>query len=158
MDTILVCASKSHGNTRQVADVIGKVLDARILSPAQATPEALATADRIGFGSGIYWMAFDPGLIKCAEALSDMAKRDAFVFATSGLPQPPFRPYLRRFATLLEGKGFRVAGTFACRGLDTMGPFKLVGGVNKNRPGSSELAAASAFANSLISTDPEPPS
>lgn len=158
MDTIVVCASKSHGNTRQIADVIGNVLDARILSPEQATPAELATADRIGFGSGIYWMAFDPKLIKCVEALPDMNKRDAFVFATSGLPQPPFRPYLRRFATLLEDTGFRVAGTFACRGLDTMGHFKLVGGVNKNRPGSSDLAAARAFANSLIDPAPEPPS
>ncbi|WP_020106773.1 flavodoxin family protein [Nocardia sp. 348MFTsu5.1] len=154
MNTILVCSSTSNGNTRQVADALAEVLDARILSPAQATPTELAQADRIGFGSGIYWLAFAPELITCVNSLPDMSGRDAFVFATSGFPQPPFRPYLRNFTKLLTDKGFRATGTFSCRGLDTMGPFKLLGGVNKAHPTIDDLSAAQAFGRNMVSKAP----
>jgi flavodoxin len=150
MTTMIVTSSKSpHGNTRRVADALGEVLDARVLSPEQATPDVLAQADRIGFGSGIYWLNFDERLAACVRSLPDMTGHDAFVFATSGLPEPPFRRYTRTLGRVLEAKGFRVAGTFTCRGVDTWGPFKLFGGVGKGRPNDSDLTAARAFATQL---------
>ncbi|MEY2227626.1 MULTISPECIES: hypothetical protein [Streptomyces] len=68
------------------------------------------------------------------------------VFATSGLPEFPLAPFTRPSVRLLEGKGFEVEGTFACRGFDTWAPFKLLGGINKRRPNGDDLAAARAFA------------
>ncbi len=150
MSTIIVTSSRSpHTNTARIADALSAVLDARILTPEQATPEVLAQADRVGFGSGIYWMDFDPRLRECIHQLPDMSGHDAFVFATSGLPEPPFRRYTLAFGQTLEAKGFRVVGTFTCRGLDTWGPFKLLGGVSKGRPDDTDIAAARAFAQQL---------
>lgn len=149
MATIIVTSSKSaHSNTRRIADALGEALDARVLTPEVATPDVLAQADRVGFGSGIYWMNFDQRLAECVHNLPDMAGRDAFVFATSGLPEPPFRRYTRGLGRVLEAKGFRIVGTFTCRGVDTWGPFKfkLLGGVSKGRPNDSDVAAARAFA------------
>ena len=128
---------------------MGLCLGARILSPAEATPDALSDAQRIGFGSGIYWLGFDPALADCIRGLTNMSGKDAFVFATSGLPEPPFRRYTRTLGRDLTDTGFRVVDTFLCRGIDTWGPFKVVGGVNKSRPDDNDLAAARDFATGL---------
>lgn len=94
-------------------------------------------------------MGFDAALLDAIRALPDMSGREAFVFATSGLPEPPFRRYTRRLSGLLEDTGFRVTGAFTCRGIDTWGPFGLVGGVAKQHPDIEDLAAAREFAAGL---------
>lgn len=150
MDTVLLNSSRSpHGNTRRVAEAIGSSLDARVLTLAESSPETLGGASLIGFGSGIYWMGFDRDLVDHIRGLPDMRGKDAFIFATSGLPEPPFRRYTRQMAGLLEDKGLRVVGTFTCRGIDTWGPFGLVGGVSRNRPNTDDLVAAGEFASLL---------
>lgn len=150
MKTIIVSSSKSsHGNTRRVAEVFAGVLNARVVTPGELTPPLVAGVDRIGFGSGIYWMGFDQRLIDCIEALPDMDGREAFVFATSGMPEPPFRRYTRNLEHTLRGRGFRVTGTFTCRGVDTWGPFKMVGGTSKGHPSANDLARAHTFASTI---------
>lgn len=68
------------------------------------------------------------------------------MFATSGLPEIPPAPYTRPVVRLLEGKGFTVDGSFSCRAFDTWAPFKLLGGLNKQRPNAGDLSAAREFA------------
>jgi len=150
MTTIIVTSSRSpHGNTRRIADTLSAGLDARVVSPAQATADLLADAGLIGFGSGIYSLGFDERLVDCIATLPDMAGRSAFVFATSGLPEPPFARYTKRLRRQLEQKGFCIVGTFMCRGVDTWGPFKLVGGVSKAHPSTADLERARSFAARL---------
>ncbi len=40
----------------------------------------------------------------------------------------------RELKELARGAGCAVLGTFGCKGYDTFGPFKLVGGLAKGRP------------------------
>ena len=42
-----------------------------------------------------------------------------------------------------------VVGEFSCRGFDTVGPFKLIGGVNKGRPDERDLENAKKFARGI---------
>ncbi|MFE7721044.1 flavodoxin family protein [Nocardia rhizosphaerihabitans] len=149
MKALIVCTSKSHGNTRKVAEAIGSVLDARVVDPAEISAAELGEYDLVGFGSGVYWMALDARLREFVDALPVGAGQEAFVFATSGLPEPGFRPYLRNLGDQLADKGFEVVGGFACRGLDTMGPLGLVGGLNKGRPSVDDLTSAREFAEQL---------
>ncbi|GGP35597.1 flavodoxin family protein [Streptomyces abikoensis] len=149
MRTVIVCTSVSHGNTRRIADVMGRVLDARVVEPEQIDAAELATYDLVGFGSGIYTQNIHPRLRRFAESLPEGRYRKAFVFTTSGLPEPPFRPHSRSLARLLEKKGFDVNDSFQCRGYDTWLPFKLVGGIKKGRPDATDLQAARAFAEGL---------
>ncbi|WP_018177299.1 flavodoxin family protein [Jongsikchunia kroppenstedtii] len=150
MTTLIICSSRSpHANTTRIAQTIAETIDAQVVTPDQATPELIAAADRIGFGSGIYWMNFDRRLIDLVDHLADGAGREAFVFATSGLPETPLRRYTESFRKRLEHKGFRVIDTFTCRGLDTMGPLAAIGGLNKQRPNQADLDAARRFALQL---------
>ncbi|MCF3180665.1 flavodoxin family protein [Streptomyces polychromogenes] len=148
MKVIIVCVSVSHGNTRRVADSIGQVLGARVVSPEEADPTELSGADLVGFGSGVFYSRLHPRLTDFVKALPNGRGR-AFVFATSGLPEVPPAPFTRPLVRLLEGKGFEVDGSFTCRAFDTWTPFKLVGGINKQRPNGEDLAATQAFAERL---------
>ncbi|MGW0732474.1 flavodoxin family protein [Streptomyces sp. NPDC002851] len=148
MKAVIVCTSVSHGNTRRVADSMAQVLGAKVVSPEQAGPAELADADLVGFGSGVFYSRLHPRLTDFVKALPTRRGR-AFVFATSGLPEVPLAPFTRPLVRLLEGKGFEVDGSFSCRAFDTWTPFKLVGGINKQRPNTGDLAAARAFAEQL---------
>ncbi|MEV6833931.1 flavodoxin family protein [Streptomyces sp. NPDC051133] len=148
MKVVIVCASVSHGNTRRVADTMAEVLDAQVVRPGEADPAGLAGADLVGFGSGVFHGRLHPRLTEFAGALPPGPGR-AFVFATSGLPQMPWAPFTRPLIRLLRSKGFEVDGSFSCRAFDTWAPFKLVGGINKQRPNDADLAAARAFAERL---------
>ncbi|MFJ6935660.1 flavodoxin family protein [Streptomyces sp. NPDC101132] len=149
MRTVIVCASVSHGNTRRVADCMAQVLGARVVSPEEADPAELAGADLVGFGSGVYYGRLHPRLIDLVKGLPSGRGR-AFVFATSGLPDGSAAPFTRPLVRILEGKGFAVDGSFRCRGFDTWAIFKLVGGINKERPDARDLTAARAFAERLL--------
>ncbi|WP_330334394.1 flavodoxin family protein [Streptomyces sp. NBC_00536] len=148
MKTVIVCASVSHGNTRRVADSMAQVLGARVVSPEEADLAELAGADLVGFGAGVFQGRLHPRLTDFVKALPAGRGR-AFVFASSGLPEFPLAPFTRPLVRLLEGKGFEVDGSFSCRAFDTWAPFKLVGGINKQRPNAGDLAAARAFAARL---------
>ncbi len=152
MKAVIVCASVSHGNTRRVAEAMGQILSARVVEPGQVDPAELSACDLVGFGSGIFSGRFHPRLrefVRSVERVERVERRRAFVFATSGLPEPGFRPFTRPLARGLEQKGFEVVGTFSCRGFDTWLPFRLVGGINKARPDAGDLAAAHTFAQGL---------
>lgn len=148
MRTVIVCVSVSHGNTRRVADSMAQVLDAKVVSLEQADLTELADADLVGFGSGVFYGRLHPRLTDFVKVLPTGRGR-AFVFATSGLPEIPLTSFTRPVVQLLEGKGFEVDESFSCRAFDTWTPFKLVGGVNKQRPNAGDLAAARAFAGRL---------
>lgn len=150
MKTLILCTSVSHGNTRQIADTIGDVLDARVTDPEQVGLDELRTYDLVGFGSGIFNMSFHPRLRAYVTSLPcSHDGRAAFVFSTSGFPEPPFRRYTRGMTRLLDQRGFDVVDTFSCRGHDTWWPFKPVGGVRKGRPDTTDLDAARTFARQL---------
>ncbi|OIV37122.1 flavodoxin [Mangrovactinospora gilvigrisea] len=146
MKAIIVCTSVSHGNTRRVAEEMGAVLGADVVAPGEVGAGELAGYDLVGFGSGIFNRRIHPEMRRfVGDLAADGAGRQAFAFATSGLPGPRLTPLVRG----LERKGFAVGETFACRGFDTWLPFKLVGGIRRNRPGPDDLAAARAYAERL---------
>ncbi|MFD0417956.1 flavodoxin family protein [Streptomyces sp. NPDC127108] len=148
MKAVIVCASVSHGNTRRVADSMAQVLGAKVVSPEEADPAELAGADLVGFGSGVFYSRLHPHLTEFVKALPAGRGR-AFVFATSGLPELPVAPFTRPLVKVLEGKGYEVDGSFSCRAFDTWAPFKIVGGINKQRPDAGDVEAARAFAEGM---------
>lgn len=149
MKTIIVCKSVSHGNTRKIAEVIGGVLTAQVVDPEEIDVAEVSSYDLVGFGSGVRNMDFYRELREFVGSLPEVQRGKAFIFNTSGFPEPPFRRYRRNFAGLLEDKGFEVVDTFSCYGYDTYLPLMIVGGVRKGRPNAADLEAARAFAERL---------
>jgi flavodoxin len=145
-----VCVSVSHGNTRKVADAMADVLAADVRTPAEIAPAAVAEYELVGVGSGVFAMAPHPEIAAFVDRLPRVDGVRAFVFATSGLGRILTRPGTRSLAARLRDKGFRVGDSFCCRGYDTWLPLRLVGGLNKGRPNTTDLDHARAFARRLV--------
>ena len=150
MKSLIVCVSVSNGNTRKVAQALADVLDATVVDPEEVEVATIGGYDVVGFGSGIYGMSFHRRLRELVRRLPSTKGRRAFVFATSGSPEPPVWRYMQGMRRLLESRGYSVAGTFLCRGFDTWLPLRLIGGINKGRPDERDLERARAFARGLL--------
>ncbi|HEY2502962.1 MAG TPA: flavodoxin family protein [Mycobacterium sp.] len=146
MKSLIICASKSHGNTRRVADRMAEVLDAQVVTPESVDPATLPEYDLVGFGSGIYYMAVDERLRSLMRHLPTVDHTRAFTFFTSGAREVPYLGYNKPIRKRLQSKGFDVIGSFSCRGFDTVGPFGFIGGINRGRPNDYDLDRAAAFA------------
>lgn len=149
MKSLIICTSKSHGNTRLVADRMAEVLDAEVVAPEAVDPAMLGDYDLIGFGSGIYYMSVDPRLRNLIRHLPTVDHTRAFTYFTSGAREVPLLSYHKPLRKRLEARGFEVIGSYSCRGFDTLGPFGLIGGINRERPDSHDLERAGAFAEGL---------
>lgn len=152
--TLVICKSSHHQNTQRVASVIADVLKADLCTPASVSSEVLRDYDLIGFGSGIYFGRFDSSLRAWIQHLPDSTSEDlrnAFIFSTSGLSFL-WRLWHWPLRRLLTRKGFKVIREFHCSGLDTVGPLRFVGGLNRQHPTKRDLENAATFARALAAT------
>jgi len=147
MKTLIVYMSVHHGNTEKVARAIAGELGADLVRATEAKPEMINNYDIIGFGSGIYFMNFHRQMISWLKSLPLQTAKPAFIFSTSGTG---FNRHNLPFTQLLKSKGFKILGDFACRGFDTFGPFKLIGGLSKGHPDAADLEKAKAWAREMI--------
>lgn len=144
MKTVLIYKSIHHGNTKKVAEAMAKTLEADLIDLKDASPDIMNEYELIGFGSGIYYYRPHKKLRKFVEGLDKVKSKKAFTFITSGNGKP--NKWLNE---KLSEKGFEVLGDFVCKGFDTYGPLKLVGGHNKGQPNEEDLKNAEKFAESL---------
>lgn len=145
MKTLIIYESVHHGNTEKIAKVMAKALTADLIKPKDFT--SLDEYDLIGFGSGIFYGNFHKNILGLIAKLSNTPNKKAFVFSTSGQGKIE---YNNSIIEKLKAKEFIIAGSFACKGYDTFGPFKLIGGIAKGRPNEEDLQKAKAFAEKLL--------
>ena len=150
MNSILICKSIHKGNTREVAEAISEVLDCEVKDPGEVSNQDVEEYDLIGFASGIYFRDFHKSIRNLVEDL-DGKGTPCFMISTSGFPSIPLlHNYEKRMKKRLEENGFEVLDSFTCRGHDEYGPFKLIGGMYKNRPSEKDLERAREFAEEII--------
>ncbi|MFA4855366.1 MAG: flavodoxin family protein [archaeon] len=146
MKALVVFKSYHHGNTKKVAEAIAPVLNAKLLGLDGAKASDLNGFDLIGFGSGIYAFNVHGSLLKFIESLQMQNGKKCFVFSTSGSGNPGQH---KKAVEALKAKGFEILGEFSCKGFDTFGPFKLMGGMAKGHPDHEDLENAKSFAERL---------
>jgi flavodoxin len=145
--TAIVFASRHHANTQRVAEAMARATGADLFDAEAADPQALTRYDLIGFGSGIYFGSPHRALRRLVLDLPPGTK-SVFVFSTAGLPFLS-RLWHCRLKQKLSRKGYRLVGEFSCRGWDTVGPLRLIGGLNRRHPNDDDLNRASLFARFL---------
>ena len=141
MKTAIVYYSKHHGNTKQLLDAIARKHPVTLIDVMADPSVDLGEYDRIGFASGIYYSKFHKSLLKFAEEKLPEGKPVFFLY-TYGAEK---MGYTDAIAQIVQKKHGRILGSFGCFGLDTFGPFKLIGGIAKGHPDQSELAGAVTF-------------
>ena len=145
MKTAIIYASVHHGNTKKVVDEIVKNSDTKVdlIDAVKVKEKDLHGYDRIGFASGIYYSKFHQSVLNFAAVNLPQAK-DVFFICTYG-----GKENFDSIEEAVKGKNARIIGRFGCKGDDTFGPFKLVGGIAKGHPNEKELSEAVAFYKAL---------
>ncbi|MFH1512661.1 MAG: flavodoxin [Bacillota bacterium] len=145
--TAIVYRSPHHGNTKRLLDAIQKAHPEVALIHAGEDTFAPEAYDFIGFASGVYAGKLHRMVRKVLDGIAGDGRK-AFVIFTCG--DPKGEKYNERFVNTLREKGFDTRGYYWCAGLDTFGPLKLMGGMNKGRPNEDDIRGAVAFYEGLI--------
>ena len=150
MKSLIVVFSYHHKNTQKVAEVMAKVLDAKVKSPQETGSDELKKYDLIGFGAGIDSGKHYKEILDFADALPQVTDKKAFIFSTSGITGE--KKLIKDHSALrekLQSKGYLIVDEFQCKGFNTNSFLKYFGGINKGRPNSEDLKHAEEFAQNL---------
>ena len=151
MKTLIIYESVHHGNTEKIAKAMAGILEADLLKPDEIDAKILLEYDLIGFGSGIYFGKHHKRLLAFIDSLPKLNKK-AFIFSTKG-GTPTWLNH-KKLKKKLSEKGFDIVKEFSCKGFDTFGMLKYIGGINKNRPNEEDLEKAKIFAKELSVLQP----
>ena len=115
MKSIIIYESTHHENTKKLVDAL-----------ANAEPVDLSEYDIVGLAAGIAFGKFYKRMEEFAAKIP--SGKQVFLLYTCGNPSGG---YVKSITKTLESNGAKVMGSYGCRGYDTYGPFKLVGGLPK---------------------------
>lgn len=133
-----------------MAEVIAEELGATLCDLTSKLREDPEEFDLLGFGSGIYYRKHHRALLDFVDELPEMPDKKAFVFSTSGFRKVPLiNPLHKHLKEKLKEKKVELLDEFSCRGYDTYGPLKLIGGMWEGHPDESDLKQAKKFAQKI---------
>lgn len=141
MKTAICYYSRHHGNTLKVLASIAGGQDVDLIDVTSIKAANLEKYDAVGFASGIYFSKFHGSVTNFARDNLPEGKAVFFVY-TCGTKHDG---YTKAIAQAVTAKNAKILGEYGCLGFDTVGPFKLVGGIAKGHPNADELQEAKTF-------------
>ena len=145
MKTAILYYSTHHGNTKKLLDAIAAENSVDLIDITKASDQDLSGYDRIGLASGIYYSNYAKPFLAYAQRNLPEGKSVFFIY-THGAPKGNFLGGIRE---ITQRKNCTELGEYHCKGFDTFGPFKVVGGIAKGHPTEEELRAAVDFYKGL---------
>jgi flavodoxin len=142
-DVVIFYHSEHHGNTKKLLEGIAQRYPVELIEVPTVEKLDLTKYKVIGFASGVYLSQLHHSLFDCLDEFGPLEKsKEVFILYTSGSGG---KKYADTFIKKLKEKGLALLGVYHCRGYDTYGPFKLIGGIAKGRPDQVDIAAALHF-------------
>ena len=146
MKAVIIYASMHHGNTKKIVDAIAQECDVELVDATKVNEKNLEGYDLIGFASGIFYSKYHQQVLDFANINLPTDKK-VFFIATAG---NPIDFNFHTIAEIAKEKSCNEVGRFQCKGYDTFGPFKLVGGIQKGHPDEEELREAVEFFKGIM--------
>ena len=146
MRTAVCYYSRHHGNTRKVLEAMAREGEIDLIDATVRQTVRLEDYDCVGFASGVYFGTFHTSVLHAAQQYLPHGKPVFFVCTYGG----GMGQSTRELKELAGERGCAVLGTFGCKGYDTFGPFKLVGGLAKGRPDEGDLDRARSFFRDIL--------
>lgn len=144
--TVIVYASKHHGNTFKLIKAISDKYEIEIIDAMKETHVDLQEYDIVGFASGIDFGKFYLEIENFAREKLPF-KKEVFFLYTCAMDREGFTDSIKEIA--LE-KDAVILGEYGCRGYNTYGPWKLFGGMNKSHPTENEIQECVNFYEELL--------
>jgi flavodoxin len=139
----IIYASVHHGNTKKVVEAIAKECNVELIDATQVREKDLRGYDAIGFASGIYYSKFHQSVLNFASVNLPQDKKVFYICTNGGNASYKSIEEIAKLKNAIE------IGRFSCKGYDTFGPFKLVGGLAKGHPDENDLKNAVEFFKGL---------
>ena len=143
--TVIVYASAHHSNTRKLAEAIARHDDVELVDVIANERYDLSGYDLIGVASGIVYGKYYPQMLKFLES-NLPENKDVFFVHTAGDPR---QKHAEGAKSIAQRKNCRCLGVYYCKGFDTYGPFKIIGGINKSHPDEADINGAVRFYEGL---------
>ena len=143
MRKAIVYTSVHHGNTEKLVKRIAEECQVDLIDAIKQMNADLNDYDMIGFASGIYYSKFHQSILKFSEE-NLSADKKVFLICTYG-----GSANFKSIEQILNKKHASVVGKVGCKGYDTFGPFKLVGGIAKGHPDEEDMKNAVDFVKGL---------
>lgn len=144
--TVIIYASTHHGNTYKLVKAIAEKYEIECIDATVVQQADLTEYELIGFASGIDFGKFYVSIENFAKENLPMRKKVFFLY-TCAMNRSGFTDEIR---AIVASKASVVLGEYGCRGWNTYGPWKAIGGMNKKHPTESEIAEAVRFFESLL--------
>ena len=149
--TAIIYASRHHGNTEKLVAAIAEryeitLIDAEVQHYADLTPY-----DLIGFASGIDFGKFYDSVENFLKENLPENKKVFFLY-TCARKNEKFTKAMGEEACR---KGAVLMGEHGCKGFNTYGPWKIIGGMNKGHPNGEELEGAASFYREVLAAAEE---
>ena len=147
LSSCIIYYSKHHENTKKLIDAIkAEHAEVDLIDVTQKREQDLHGYDVIGIASGIYYGEFAEQVLNFARVNLPPQKK-VFFMATCG---NPMKSYFKGISKITADKQCVEVGKYLCKGFDTFGPFKLVGGIQKGHPTDEEIKSAVEFYNGIV--------
>lgn len=141
MKTVIIYSSRHHQNTFQLVSALKRGFGVELVNADRDPVPDLCKYDCVGFASGIEHGKLYDSVQKVIDKSLPENKRIFFAY-TCGSNGRKYREMLRNTA---KECNCELLGIYSCKGVDTYGPMKLVGGINKGRPALSDIIAFIGF-------------
>ena len=139
--TVIIYASTHHGSTRKLVEAIAEKYDITLIDAAKQQWIDLTEYDLIGFASGINFGKFYGSVEQFLKNNLPKNKRVFFLY-TCAKVSSRFTESIRAEAVKKEAV---LLGEYGCRGYNTYGPWKVIGGMNKKHPTEEERRMQCVF-------------
>lgn len=146
MKTAICYYSRHHGNTLKVAQAMALEGEVDLIDVTTRQAVRLEGYDCIGLASGIYGFEFQKAVGEFARQYLPQGKPVFFLYTYGGAKGTG----AKAVAEVAREKDCPILGEFSCKGFDTFGPFKLVGGIAKGHPDRKDLENARAFYREMV--------
>lgn len=140
MKSIIIYESTHHGNTKKLVDAIAEKHNVETVGIENAGSVDLSGYDMVGLAAGIAFGKFYSRMEEFAAKIPSGSR--VFLLYTCGNPSGG---YVKSITRTLESNGAKVVGNYGCKGYDTYGLFKLIGGIAKGHPTEEEILGAVSF-------------
>lgn len=144
MKSLIIYGSHHHKSTEKLAYGIATAHSVDLWDAEKADNVDLSAYSMIGFASGIDFGRFYPAVTALAETLPE--GKMVYALFTCARDNGKYGDEIREIA---ERKKCIYLGKFGCKGYNTYGPWKLIGGMNKGHPSEEDLENAVRFYETL---------
>ncbi len=146
MKTAICYYSRHHGNTLKVAQAMALEGEVDLIDVTTRQAVRLEGYDCIGLASGIYGFEFQKAVVEFARQYLPNGKPVFFLYTYGGAKGTG----AKAVAEVAREKDCPILGEFSCKGFDTFGPFKMIGGIAKGHPDQKDLENARTFYREMV--------